>query len=163
MTLFKWLLDHGANPNKRCRQRDCTSLSLAVRGAPFGTIRLLLQKGGSIQQGQLLHYASIRNKEDNLQVLEFIYDSDRELSESRINKLLDEDYPEFAMNERAGLGTPLHFAALSGSLGMVKFLKEKGADSSIRDPYGRTPISYAVYKGYEDVVQFLQEGNIAQV
>lgn len=44
---------------------------------------------------------------------------------SRINKFLDEDYPEFVMNERAGLGTPLHFAALSGSLEMAKFLIEK--------------------------------------
>ncbi|KAK2768255.1 hypothetical protein FQN54_000107 [Arachnomyces sp. PD_36] len=163
MKLLKWLLDHGADPNKRCRQRDCTSLSLAVREGPLDAIRLLLQNGGSVQHGQLLHYASIRDKADNLQVLEFIYGSDPELSDSRINKLLDEDYPEFAMNERAGLGTPLHFAALSGSLGMVRFLKGKGADSSIRDPYGRTPISYAVYKGYEEVVQFLREGNMARI
>ncbi|GAD99606.1 conserved hypothetical protein [Paecilomyces variotii No. 5] len=117
MTLLTWLLDHGADPNKRCQMRDCTPLSYAVVDAPFGTIQLLFKYGGSADRGQLLHYAAMRECADNLEVLKFIYDKNPDTNAIRINKLLDEDCPEdFAMNFRAGLGTPLHYAALVGSL-----------------------------------------------
>ncbi|KAL4953167.1 hypothetical protein BDW69DRAFT_184736 [Aspergillus filifer] len=76
----KWFLDHGADPNKRCHLRDYTPLSYAVRDAPFDIIMLLLEEGGGIRQGQLLHYAAMRNKGDSFQVLSFTYDQDPNLT-----------------------------------------------------------------------------------
>ncbi|KAJ6185950.1 hypothetical protein N7519_007251 [Penicillium mononematosum] len=35
--MTSWLLDHGANPNKRC-EIDCTPLSYAVQLAPISVI-----------------------------------------------------------------------------------------------------------------------------
>lgn len=150
--LTKWFLDHGADPNKRCRLRDCTPLSYAVHNAPFDIIMLLFEEGGEIHQGQLLHYAAMRNEGNSIQVLSFIYDQDPDFNRSRLNKLLDEDYPEYFMNERTGLCTPLHYASMSGSAEMVCFLKAKGAVSR-KDPYNRTPLGYAIRRGHRDKIE----------
>ncbi|KAL2846148.1 ankyrin repeat-containing domain protein [Aspergillus pseudoustus] len=151
--LASWFLDHGADPNKRCRLRHCTPLSYAVREGSFDVIRLLFEGGGEIQQGQLLHYAAMRTESDSdsTQVLSFIYDQDPDFNKSRLDKLLDEDTPEFFMNQRSGVCTPLHYAAMSGSVDMVCFLKDKGAVSR-KDPYNRTPLSYAIRNGHHDKI-----------
>lgn len=156
-TLLEWFLKHDANPNKRCCIRDCTPLSFAVWKGPFEAIKILFENGGSSAQGQLLHYAAMRNTTDSLAVLEYIYNKYPEANASNINKLLDQDSPaDFEMNFRAGLGTPLHYAALAGSLDSVKFLMEKGGDPWILDPYGRTACSWAIYGGQEHVAQLLK-------
>ncbi|KAE8145094.1 ankyrin repeat-containing domain protein [Aspergillus avenaceus] len=156
-TLLEWSLKHGADSNKCSRIRDCTPLSYAVLEGPFEAIEILLRSGGSATQGQLLHYAAMRKSMDCLRVLEFIYSQIPGADASSINKLLDEDSPtDFAMNYRAGLGTPLHYAALAGSLDSVKFLVEKGGDPWLLDPYRRTALSWAVYNKQKEVVQFLE-------
>lgn len=71
-------------------------------------------------------------------------------------KLLDEGTPEYFMNERSGLCSPLHYAAISGSAEMVALLLEKGADPSLMDPYRRTSIGYAVHKGHHGIAQALR-------
>ncbi|KAL1884658.1 hypothetical protein Plec18167_002250 [Paecilomyces lecythidis] len=156
--LLDWFLDHGAKPNKRCFLRDCTPLSYAVQDAPYEVIQHLFQRNGSIEHGQLLHYACFRSHPDNLEVLKYIYDKSPNFNATRINQLLDQDSPEdFARNYRAGLGTPLHFAALNGSLECVRFLVEMGADPWIKDPYRKTALSLAVYAKQESVVLFLKD------
>ena len=73
--LTSWPLAHGVNPNAECRL-DLTQLSVAGYGAPFAMIKLLFDHGGSIQHGQLLHYAVRRNHTDRLEVLGFIINKD---------------------------------------------------------------------------------------
>ena len=51
--------------------------------------------------------------------------------------------------------TPLHLAAIAGYPGMVELLLANGADANVEDFTGRTPLSYAVEKHYEPVVQLL--------
>ncbi|KAJ5952178.1 uncharacterized protein N7479_010591 [Penicillium vulpinum] len=155
--LLKWFLSHGANPNKRCRIRNCTPLSYAVRDGPFNAIKILLQNGGQVQDGQLLHYAAMRTEDDNHEVLQFIYNQDPDYNKLCVNKMLDEGTPEYFMNERTGLGTPLHYAARSGSAKMVTFLVEQGGAPDRQDPYRRTPIGYAVRNGHHDVEQILKD------
>lgn len=60
------------------------------------------------------------------------------------------------MNFRAGLGTPLHYAALTGSLDCVEFLVKKGGDPWILDPYHDSVLSLAIYAKHQRVVQFLK-------
>ncbi|KAJ5492260.1 hypothetical protein N7453_010357 [Penicillium expansum] len=112
--LLKWFLSHGADPNKRCRVRNCTSLSYAVRDGPFNAIKLLFENGGQVQDGQLLHYAAMRTQNDNHEVIQFIYNQDPDYNKLCVNKLLDEGTLEYSMNESSGLGTPLQYAARSG-------------------------------------------------
>ncbi|RDW90489.1 ankyrin repeat domain-containing protein [Aspergillus mulundensis] len=146
--LVEWFLRHGADPNKQSRLRNSTPLSFAVEGGLFDIIKLLFENGGEVQRGQLLHYAAMRTKDDNHEVLQFVYNKDPTYNRSCINKMLDEGTPEYLMNERTGLGTPLHYAAGSGSVGMVQFLLDRGAVRNPRDPYGRTPLGYAIHNGH---------------
>ncbi|PYH46585.1 ankyrin repeat domain-containing protein, partial [Aspergillus saccharolyticus JOP 1030-1] len=157
--LLEWFMKHGADPNKRCRIRDCTPLSYAVRDAPFEIIKLLFNKGGQIYHGQLLHYAAMRTADDNLVVLQFIYNQDPVYNKSQINKLLDAGSPNYLMNERNGLGTPLHYAASCGSVSIVTFLLDKGSVHDYLDPYHRTAMGYAVQNGHFEVQEILAGQN----
>ena len=156
MGLLKWFLSHGASPNKRCRVRNCTPLSYAVRDGPFNAIKLLFENGGQVQDGQLLHHAAMRTQNDNHEVIQFIYNQDPDYNKLCVNKLLDEGTLEYSMNESSGLGTPLQYAARSGSAKMVTFLVEQGGAPDLQDPYRRTPISYAIRNGNNDIEQFLK-------
>ena len=156
--LLEWFLNQGADPNKRCRIRDCTPLSYAVRDGSFESVQFLLDKGGHIYHGQLLHYAAMRTRDNAFEVLQFIYNQDPSYSRLQINKLLDEESPNYYMNERSGLGTPLHYAAMYGSAKMVKFLLDKGSNHDYLDPYHRTAMGYAIRNGYLEVQQILNTG-----
>ncbi|PWY71114.1 ankyrin [Aspergillus sclerotioniger CBS 115572] len=157
MKLLKWFLSHGANPNKSCRIRDCTPLSFAVRDASLDIVKCLFEHGGQVQHGQLLHYASMRTRDSNCEVLRFIYNLDPGYNKLRINNLLDEGSRNYLMNERSGLCTPLHYAAICGSVDRVNFLLDKGAIPDLLDPYRRSAISYAIYNRHDDVEQLLKE------
>ena len=74
-----------------------------------------------------------------------------------VNILIDFDLAYFSTPDRAGL-TPLHVAALSGHLEVVKALVQGKADVFKRDIFGWTPISLAVQHGHSDVVHFLLKG-----
>ncbi|KAJ5952407.1 uncharacterized protein N7479_010820 [Penicillium vulpinum] len=67
-----WLLDHGADPNKRC-DIDNTPLYYAVRYADLATIDLLLHRGGDVRMGQLVHNAIYRES-DTLEVVKMLVD-----------------------------------------------------------------------------------------
>lgn len=92
-------LNHGADPNKRCRMRDATVLSYAIVEASFGTLELLFTYGGSTEHGQLLHYASMRRDSNGATILQYLYSKNPRIMD-RVNHFLDEGYPEFAMNYR---------------------------------------------------------------
>ncbi len=52
--------------------------------------------------------------------------------------------------------TPLHWAATLGHLNMVKNLVEYGADISLVDYFGRTPLDDAKNRGQKSIVKFLE-------
>jgi ankyrin repeat protein len=54
--------------------------------------------------------------------------------------------------------TGLHWAAYRDQSDMARFLLEKGADPTIRDPnYDSTPLGWAIYHGNDAVRQILEE------
>ena len=60
------------------------------------------------------------------------------------------------INATPHVGTPLHWAAYCGHLGMVRFLVDHGANVLARDDeWHGTPKSWAAQNGHEDVVAFL--------
>ncbi|KAI9036324.1 ankyrin [Aspergillus affinis] len=154
--LATWLLEHGADPNKRCQLRDATPLSYAISEASFTIIKLFFQYGGSTEHGQLLHFASMRRDSDALNILKYLSNRSPHVLD-RINHFLDEGYPEYRMNYRFGLCTPVQYAARAGSLESVKYLVENGGDPWRLDPYRRNALSYAVHYHHEPVKDYLSD------
>ncbi|KAL5363274.1 ankyrin [Aspergillus floccosus] len=119
--LAKWFLNHGADPNKRCRMRDATVLSYAISEASFEMIELFFEYGGLTEHGQLLHYASMRRNSDGLNILQHLYNKSPCIM-NRVNSFLDEGHVEFETKYRFGLCTPVHYAARAGSLDSCEVL-----------------------------------------
>lgn len=150
--LTKWLLNHGADPNITFG-KDFTPISMALYRAPFSIIKLLLDGGGSIERGQLLHHASQRVNSDRLEVVAFILDNG---GLQNINKTLYQDsLTDWVDEELFGLGTPLHGAAEDGALDVIELLLARGADPSIKDSKGLLPIDRARREGHQKAVESL--------
>ncbi|KAJ6090472.1 hypothetical protein N7486_009287 [Penicillium sp. IBT 16267x] len=151
--LTKWFLAHGADPNRRCdRYKDCTPLSIAFREANFAIIQILLNHGASLSQGQVMHYAAMRELDNRLEVLEYLLEKELPLNDIMYQNCGEEYY----YHMYSGIGTPLHYAAGRGLLDSVKLLVEKGASPYIRDPAGNTAADWAERNGQTAVVEFLR-------
>ena len=97
--------------------------------APFNIIKLLFNYGGSIEHGQLIHYTIYRKGSDCHEVLDFLLDHGASINEVMYQNCVQ----NYLMRMPFGLGTPLHEAAKSGRLDIVKHLVEKGAGPLIPD------------------------------
>ncbi|KAK0344119.1 hypothetical protein LTR91_002957 [Friedmanniomyces endolithicus] len=151
--LVDWFLANGADPNARCLL-DTTPLSAAVEFASLPTIQRLLDQGGSVACGQLMHYALRRKSNDRLQIMEYLL---QQPSPPPVCKLMYEDEPWWFESQKFfGLGTPLHDAAASGDLDAVRFLMANGSDPSIKDSLGKLAIEKAHKHGHDSVVLFLR-------
>lgn len=51
----------------------------------------------------------------------------------------------------------MHIAAMNGNLELVKWCISKGADTTIEDSYESVPLSYAIFKGWVNIADFLQK------
>ena len=60
------------------------------------------------------------------------------------------------LNHEGGF-SPVHAAAMTGNMNILRMLGHKGAVWSVVDRNGVTPLHYAVYKGHKKVVGFLLE------
>ena len=80
-----------------------------------------------------------------------------ELGEGENAKLLLQKSIPAIILRRIMLGlTPLHVASMVGNVGTVRWLVENGADCTIRDDSGSTPLHAAAAFERADVVAFLQ-------
>ncbi|KAL9101751.1 MAG: hypothetical protein Q9163_003027 [Psora crenata] len=153
--LMQWFLDHGANPIAGC-EMDVTPLSKALQFAPFHVILLFFHIGGptSFQHGQLLHHAVLRNLPDRLRVVDFVLMNG---ALPTLNNLKYHDQPRLANEENWVIGakTPVHYAAMTGKLDVVKYLIMRGANPTIPDGKGRRAIDEAQSAGFSDVVEYL--------
>jgi ankyrin repeat protein len=149
--LVKWYLAHGADPNAR-GMHDETPLSNAVRDASFRTIRRMFRNGGSVEFGQLVHYAVHRKAADRLDVMQYLLGHG-----ANVNKVQFQDHaPSFYYYGWMGLGTALHTVADAGDLEMVLFLVDQGARVDILDGRWRTAMERAQKKKHSTVVNYLQ-------
>ena len=153
--LTRWFLDHGADPNAQTRL-CITPISKALMSASFDIITLLFDQGrpDSIQHGQLLHHIVHRQKNDRLQVLDYLFAKG---ALDQLNRIKYHDCPSLYEEENliVGCGTPLHEAANSGRLDVVKSFVARGADPLMHDGKGRLPIDLARMNCHIGVVGFL--------
>ncbi|KAI9809655.1 MAG: hypothetical protein M1825_000087 [Sarcosagium campestre] len=130
--MMEWFLDHKASPNATC-DMDLTPLSHACLNGSFATVEFLFERGGgSIEHGQLLHVAAVRDLPDRVKLLDFLLGQG-----SPINAIEYENCAKVYKAESwRNLGTALHHAAQYGHLDAVKFLLAHGADPRIEDSKG---------------------------
>lgn len=113
----------------------------------------LFDRGGSIEHGQLLHYAVRREHPDYLEVLQLILDKGC----PQINQVMCENCRQsYELQKAFGMGTPLHEAAALGKLDVVTVLLAKGADPAIEDPRGETALDRAERSNRTVVVECLR-------
>ncbi|KAK1060518.1 hypothetical protein LTR12_006100 [Friedmanniomyces endolithicus] len=152
--LCRWFLSHGADPNAGCGL-DKTPLSAAVQYGPLEVIELLFNHGGTIECGQLLHFAVWRHLSDRLDVVRYIIRKG-----ASVNMLMYQNRPDcYIQREAFGLGTPLHAAATEGDMAVVRLLLDEGADISIQDSLRKLPYQLAEMHGHEAVATLLQPSN----
>jgi len=148
--LSRWLLASGADATAR-GDMDITPTSVAVSKASIGTVQLLLERGGNVNNGQLLHFA-VQRKSDALEVIEILLDL-----ECPINALMFQDDPQsWAMYQLGGAGTALFSAAEMGRADIVIYLLQRGADPAIAHSKGTTVLHAAETHGRMEVVKALK-------
>jgi ankyrin repeat protein len=87
--------------------------------------------------GSAIHYAC---RSGHLNIVKYLLQQDSTI----INQLDAEDW------------TPLHYACNNGHLNIVKLLLEYNANVNLKDNYlFQTPIQFAMYKQFEDIVYLL--------
>ncbi|PWY69624.1 ankyrin [Aspergillus sclerotioniger CBS 115572] len=145
-----WLLDNGADPNKRTFM-DVTPLSWAVEWGSISVIKAMLDRTTDIHAGQVLHHAA-RRASDTIQVLEMLIEKGAPL-----NTPMYQDSNTVSMQCFMSLGTPLHTAAELGNLDVVRLLLSKGADPTVKDYQGKTVIELARRMNRLEVVEVLEK------
>jgi len=127
-------------------------MSVAMFHAPLDVIKLLFQRGGDVNQGQLLHNAVLRDGPDTLELVGLLLDMG-----AAINQIQYENHPQ-AYGERYAfaLGTPLHYAVREDKPELVSYLLLRGADPSIIDTRGRTALQTAEFLEKPRVLRVLQ-------
>lgn len=148
--LCQWFLSHGADPNARCTF-DITPLSFALSFGARNNIRRLFELGGSIEYGQLLHYACRRQAKDRLDVIKDIIGKG-----APVNAILYQSHPaSWVVHGLFGCGTPLHEAAERGDGEVAQLLLDHGASIMIPDPCGDLPYQKAQRKGHDALAKSL--------
>ena len=75
-----------------------------------------------------------------------IHDAARQGNLEKVRTLVDSDPALVAAKDKGG-ETPLHWAAFSGNVDLVRFLLEKGAEVDARNGRGLTPLAFTALKG----------------
>lgn len=109
-------------------------MSIAFKEAPFTTIHLLLDHSRSLKHGQVIHYAAMRELDNQLEVLQYLLDRGHSVNNIIYQTCGDKYY----FHMYSSIGAPLHYAAGKGLLDSVKLLVQHGASPQIRDPLGQT-------------------------
>jgi len=133
--LTSWFLEQGADPNG---QGSFTPLMAAAEFGTLPCLQLLVKYGGDLERANLLHSATLRDDFGGLEITDWL------LSQHvNVNTQLCAALPfssESELDQEAEIETPLHVAVRCGSYASAALLLEHGADPSMRDSEGMTPL-----------------------
>ena len=139
LPLMRYLLDNGVNPGKSLEERsyrfyDSTPLDDAVLVDSEPALRLLIERGATLQASEALQIAASMRRLNLVRVL-------IELG-ADVNLVVGLDFPEW--DRCQSCSGPLHGAARGGFTDVVGVLLDHGADVGLRDTRGNTPLDYAL-------------------
>jgi ankyrin repeat protein len=128
--VVRWLLDNGAAIDTRDYD-GATALSFACREGGFSVVELLMERGADPTIATLGGWTPlvVASRQGHLEVVRF---------------LLGHPRARATLNRRdGGGGTALWFACYHGRGGVARALLEKGADPTVVDVGGTTPMAVA--------------------
>ena len=155
--IVTYLLDHGADINHEAHiqavttpgsfeMHGSTALHLACMKGHSKVVDLLLERGAD---------PTIHRSGDGATPL--MKTSSSEVSLECLRRLLSHDLAKTTINARCDKGmTALHYACLRNDREMVKLLLQAGADISVADKYGCTPMTIAQMTKHQRIVKVLQ-------
>ncbi|KAF7017686.1 unnamed protein product [Triticum aestivum] len=169
VNIVRYLLDHGANPDKSGPRR-CTPLHMAVGQGHCEVVKVLLSKGADVNcysdTGTPLHIAAVFGLDDAMKVLldhhadcnKAVCIADTPLivalraHRRKCVKLLIK-----AGADLKGLGSadPIIVAITEGLTDCLKCLLNAGADPNVIDDFGRLPIEVAASHNSREDVEIL--------
>ncbi len=164
LTVVHVLLEHGADPNRK-EELGLSSLHFAVRGGSIEVVRSLIEHGADVNvTGKFgntpLHTAGRQGHEAIAVIL--LKNGANALLKDLSNRTpvlwtLSGRHERLLrlLLEVCGSLQPLHAAVIHGRREEVRLLLEQGADVNSPDDHGMTPLSWAVWRGNEAMVQLL--------
>ncbi len=147
-----WFLERGADLNKSPAPTDITPLSFAVKNAAPDLLRDLLDHSGDVQKGEVLQYALDRET-DAVPVLGMLLDRGAPIDAV----MYEEHLGSMSLYFFIPRNTPLCKAAAIGNAEAVRFLLERGADPTVRNSWGETPVDCAEQRGRREVFEILTQ------
>ena len=137
--LTQFLLDEGADPNRRCLAHTGSGhyLRQSVKSSSLEITKTLLQHGARTQVSGAIQEAAKLGRVDVLDLL-LNYGAD-------VNETLPADVGFLIHDKRhqQASESPLHIAVLHDQIHSVRWLLAHGADPNITDAQGRTPVMIA--------------------
>ncbi|KAM0833004.1 hypothetical protein ACQ4PT_064507 [Festuca glaucescens] len=165
----RYLLDHGANPDKTGKE-ECTPLQLAVAEGNCEVLKVLLSKGADVDAlsycGTALHIAAIRGQYGAMKIL-LEHHADRNMVFSTCYTPLIAALTAGSLKcvkllikagaDVKGLGSanPLVVAATEGLNDCLKWLLDAGADPNVPDDFGQLPIELGASNNRREYVKIL--------
>lgn len=144
-----WLLNEGADPNRE-DSFGVNPMAVAVQYASIQTVMLLLDSGADVRKGKLLHHALDR-KEDIIEMIDLLVKRGAPLD----SIMYEPGTHAWKFYFWMGTGTPLQKAVEMGKADLVQYLLCMGADASIANPKGETPLDVARRSGQSEIVALL--------
>jgi ankyrin repeat protein len=171
----KLLLDHGADPNTTFVEGDAKlpALFYACIANNIGAVRLLLERGAEVNDGESIHHSAEMNHRECLELL-LAHGADLSMRHPHWQKTvlfflaeinarpegvewLLEHGADPAVTSGDQAETPLHRAAASGNLTLVNLFLRHGADPNAARMDGRSSYTLAIRGGHAEVVARLRE------
>jgi hypothetical protein len=138
--MVQLLLDHNADP-EILDNDDWTPLYWYITRVDITAMRAILQHGAEVDQPRF-HWG----------ILEHAVQSSLDAVQLLVEHGADVKHRDYSLN------TPLHRAARTGKIDVVKFLVERWPEGmQATNRYGQTPLHRAAQEGKIDVVRFLVE------